>query len=688
MSNIILRNKLLEVDWLWESSVEEMWNKMAVAVRKSCKEVLGVYKVGSGFIGKDTWWWNDEVGAVVREKKKAYKKWQMSRSQDDWDEYNKAKKDAKRKVAQAKSEKYKSMYDRLETKEGEKEVYRLAKDRASKRRDIEKVKCMKNESGEVLVEDEDIRKRWGKYFSEVMNEGSEEEDRIIGDREDVPKDEDIQEIRYEEVENALKKMKDGKAVGADEIPIEVWKVLGREGLGWLTKLFNKMLRGDKMPDEWRVSHLVPLYKGKGDVQECRNYRGIKLLSHTMKLWERVVEARLRRCTNISENQFGFVPGKSTMEPIFIVRQLMEKYREDKKSLYVVFVDLEKAYDKVPRSVLWEVLEKKGVSKVYIDAIKDMYRDSKTSVRTGGGLSESFGVKVGVHQGSSLSPYLFVLVMDELLKGNVSEVPWCMLFADDMILIGETVEEVQEKLERVVNVLESRGMKVNRAKTECMFCDWSGGGEGKEVKIQDSTINKVSHYKYLGSEMAEDGGVEVEIKARIQAGWNKWREVSGVLCDKRISKRLRGKVYTTVVRPVLLYGAECWPVTSKQEHMMGVAEMKMLRCMYGVTLKDRVENDYIRDGMGVNCVQQKMRESRLRWYGHVQRKPQEDLVSRVRDLKVGGKRSRGKPKTRWGSLVEKDMKFCGLKEDMVHEREKWRCAIKMPTLAKLGQRQGR
>ena len=135
----------------------------------------------------------------------------------------------------------------------------------------------------------------------------------------------------------------------------------------------------KMPDEWRRSILVPIYKNKGDIQSCTNYRGIKLMSHTMKLKERVIEHRLRAITRVSLNQFGFMPERSTMEAIFLIRQVMEWYREKKKDLHMVFIDLEKAYDKISRNVMWWALDKHKVPTKYVTLIKDMYNNAVTSV---------------------------------------------------------------------------------------------------------------------------------------------------------------------------------------------------------------------------------------------------------------------------------------------------------------------
>jgi hypothetical protein len=130
-----------------------------------------------------------------------------------------------------------------------------------------------------------------------------------------------------------------------------------------------------MSDEWRRSTLVPIFKNKGDIQSCSNYRGIKLMSHTVKLWERVIEHRLRGMTYITMNQFRFMPGRSTMEAIFLIRQVMEQ----KKDLHMVFIDLEKAYDKIPRNLMWWALDKHKVPTKYVTLIKDMYDKVVTRV---------------------------------------------------------------------------------------------------------------------------------------------------------------------------------------------------------------------------------------------------------------------------------------------------------------------
>jgi hypothetical protein len=239
-------------------------------------------------------------------------------------------------------------------------------------------------------------------------------------------------------------MKGGKAMGPDGIPIEVWRILGNITIVWLTKLFNLIFRSNKMPDEWWQSILVPIFKNKGDVQSCTNYREIKVMSHTMKICERIIEHRLRGVTNITKNQFGFMPGRSTMEAVLLIRKLMWRSREQKKDMHMVFIDLEKAYDKVPRNVMWWALQKHKVSSKYITLNKDLYYNVVTHVPTSDRDNNDFRINIRLHHGLALSPYLFALVMDEVTRDIQGGIPWCMLFADNVALVDESRKVLHHK----------------------------------------------------------------------------------------------------------------------------------------------------------------------------------------------------------------------------------------------------
>ena len=141
-------------------------------------------------------------------------------------------------------------------------------------------------------------------------------------------------------------------------------------------------------------------------------------------------------------------------------------------------------------------------------------------------------------------------------------------------------------------------------------------------MEDTKVPRVKEFKYLGSTVQESGSCEMEVKKRVQAGWNGWRKESGVICNNRLQARVKGKVYSSVVRPAMVYGLETVAVTKKQVEEMEVAEMKMLRFAIGVMRKDKIRNEYIRGTVKVEQLGMKMREGRVRWYGHVMKRDQE------------------------------------------------------------------
>ena len=154
------------------------------------------------------------------------------------------------------------------------------------------------------------------------------------------------------------------------------------------------------------------------------------------------------------------------------------------------------------------------------------------------------------------------------------------------------------------------MKVSRSKTEYLCIN--GGNDKETVKMEDTKVPRVQKFKYLGSTVQESGSCEREVKKKVQAGWNGWRKVSGVIFDRRLPARVKGKAYSSVVRPAMVYGLETVAVTKKQVKEMEVAETKMLRFAMGVTRKDKIRNEYIRGTVKVERLGMKMREGRLRW----------------------------------------------------------------------------
>ena len=179
----------------------------------------------------------------------------------------------------------------------------------------------------------------------------------------------------------------------------------------------------RYPLDWEQSFSVCLYKGKGDALGRGNYRGLKLTEQIMKVLERIVDGLIRQVVSIDNSQFGFVPGRGTTDAIFVIRQLQEKYLVANKRLYMAFVDLKKAFDRVPRKVIWWALRKLGVDGWIVRLVQRMYSNAKSRVSVGEGDSEEFEVKVGVHQGFLLSLLLFIIVLEALSREFRCGVPW-------------------------------------------------------------------------------------------------------------------------------------------------------------------------------------------------------------------------------------------------------------------------
>ncbi|GJY43355.1 retrovirus-related pol polyprotein LINE-1 [Tanacetum coccineum] len=221
--------------------------------------------------------------------------------------------------------------------------------------------------------------------------------------------------------------------------------------------------------------------------------------------------------------------------------------------------------------------------------------------------------------------MFALILDELTKGIQESVPWCLIFADDIVLVSETPQGLNGRLEQWRKALEDKGLRVSREKTEFMRCNFNrnDNDQNEEIHIGDHILESKESFRYLGSVMHKSERIEDDVTHRIQVGWLKWRV---------------------------------------QANRMEVDEMRILRWTYGKTIFDMIPNGVFQTNLQVVTIVNKMREGRLRWFRHVKRRPQSAPVRRVEALIVDGARRRGRPKLRWEDRLKTDLKEMFLSEE--------------------------
>ncbi len=449
---------------------EGLWAKLKDGLRKTTEEVCGTTKP-QGRWRKETWWWNNSVDTAVKEKRRLYKVWKASKSAKAKADYNTAKRAARHAVYHARHQAEKAMFENINPRSSE--VYHLAKQMRRENVDVVGDKPVKNDAGEMSISDEDKQKAWLEHYERLLNvEFDWDADHLS---EEPPVEGPPIPITLDMVKEAIAKMSLGKAPGPSGIIVEMIHAAGDTAASMIRDLAISISRDCKIPVDWEESFIVCLYKGKGDSLDRGNYRGLKLTEQVMKIIERILDVIIRDMVSIDDSQFGFVPGRGTTDAIFVVRQLQEKFLAANKRLHMAFVDLEKAFDRVPRKVIWWAMRKLHVDEWVIRLVQGMYANARSRVRVGDGLSEEFQVRVGVHQGSVLSPLLFIIVLEALSLEFRAGVPWEDLYADDLIIITDSMDECVRRVKIWKEEMEKKGLRMNAKKTKVLIC-------GKELDI--------------------------------------------------------------------------------------------------------------------------------------------------------------------------------------------------------------
>ena len=322
-------------------------------------------------------WWNQEVKEAICAKKVAYKAWLANKSSLELrSQYSEARKATATKVKLSKERTWKEFGERLDDdfKTANKVFWQTIRHLRGKR---SRAALFIEDSNGVTLKDQDaILNRWRDYFSDLLNPVDATPIQIHEEQ----VEEDIQ-ITEADVNAVIKSLKTGKAPGEDDIRPEMLKAMNIYGVRWLTRVCKVACSTGQAPKQWQTSVIIPIHK-KGDKKKCTNYRGISLISVPGKVYAKCLEKKCREIVEpkLTDAQCGFRPGRGTMDQIFALQQIFEKSWEYAKEVNACFVDLEKAYDRIPRDKLWAVLLQYGIDGQLLTAIKSLYVHSEVCVR--------------------------------------------------------------------------------------------------------------------------------------------------------------------------------------------------------------------------------------------------------------------------------------------------------------------
>jgi hypothetical protein len=519
---------------------------------------------------------------------------------------------------------------------------------------------------------EDRVKLWYTHFNTLLSPQSITEEENIN-LPTIPEFADVtfntEPITAEELKNALKGFKSGKACGKDGIPPEVLQL--EEVQKILLTYCNKCLSTGSAPDQWLKQLIIPVPK-KGDLTKCTNYRGIALMSYAAKGYNKVILMRLRDGleSKLRYNQNGFRPDRSTLQHVLALRRLFEVAKTKKNFRFVcTFIDFCKAFDSVKWNYIKAILIAYNVPGMLVNAIMALYIGASAEVVTSDGTSDEIKLSVGVLQGDTLAPYLFDIVIDYVLrnatvnrelgitlrgpKGTQSRTTQQGLYltdldyADDIALLSRNFEDAQKLLTRVEEEALKVGLKINIDKTEYMLGGvWEEAGEKRqrtskksskkskksrrrpklkqsnlpELKILDGVIKRVYDFKYLGCWLQSSFK---DFEVRRSLAWQAAKDM-GRLWHMDLSRKTRLRIFHSVIESILLYGSETWTLTKLMTLRLDGCYTKLLRYILNIKFNPDAEHHvsnaevYKND---VRPVSQVLRERRLSFVGHCMRSKQ-------------------------------------------------------------------
>ena len=415
-----------------------------------------------------------------------------------------------------------------------------------------------------------------------------------------------------------------------------------------------------------------------------------LLSVPGKVLSKVILERLKVAVDskLRKNQAGFRSGRSCADQIVSLRIIIEQALEQRYPCFINFIDYRKAFDSLDRNTLWKILAHYGIPKKIINLIKCIYDNQKAKILFKGKLSAAFLIDTGVRQGCLLSPFLFILAIDYILKNCSSGngLTWIehedenkedeelddLDFADDLAELADSCQQMQAKTDELKQISESLGLQINIEKTKTIQINC----ENEElITIEGQNLENVESFTYLGSIISTTGGSEEDINNRIKKARSSYAILNKVWKCRGISRDTKVRIFNSNVKSVLLYGSESWSLTKRLENKLQVFVNNCLRKILQIYWPEIISNEDLWRTTKQTPIVKQILKRKYKWIGHTLRKQDNEIPKQALRWNPRGNRRRGRPRHTWRRQVNKELEEMGMTldqaEQLAQDRRGWR-----------------
>jgi hypothetical protein len=642
-----VNSKMSEENRITDNNTNEKWDRLKRCITEAAVETIGYKKVKRA----KKPWVTDEMIIKMEERRK----WKSVNTTSGQQHYRRLNNELRRVTDKAREQWWVDTCEEIEEQQRRgnqaglyMKIRSLTRDKKPKDSQM-----INNKEGKLLTSENKIRGRWKEYLEELYNkEGKPElEELSLENVDNVEKDQMGPELLDREIEDAIKKLKQRKAQGCDNIPAELLQNIGIDASKELKMICKEIYNTGIWPEDFLKTVMIPIKK-KPLAVECSDHRTISLITHASKIMLRILTRRLEARTRdfIGDSQFGFKKGCGTREAVGMLRTITERSLEHENDVYICFIDFEKAFDRVNWKKLMEILGRLSIDWKDRRLIRNLYHNQKVTIRIGEEESDPAIVGRGVRQGCIISPLLFSIYTEALMIEALEDIDEGVKvggqqikeirFADDQAILASSEEGLQKLMEKLQATVGKYDMKMNIKKTKVMRVSRSGK-DPISLVVDGNSIEQVTSFKYLGSIITSDGKCDKDIQARIammKCTFSRMKE----LMSKGISLETKKKIVNTLIWSIMLYGSESWTLRKRNIKQIDAAEMWLWRRLLRISWRDRITNEEVRQRIGQH---ERLRVTIFRrkrtWVGHVLRG--NAYLGNIIEGRMEGQRPRGRPR---------------------------------------------